>query len=288
MTTFDDALDAAAEHTECGGAGVTIPTVRGLLSTPEADRLGAVTAATRRKAAAILDAVQAEWGIRPATVWGWGPNPEHNNARCLDVMVTVGSGWFGGDRRLATLIGDWVVEYVWARREAWGLRHIIWRQRIISTVTQPGVWRQMADRGSLTLNHYDHPHINFASDAFATHTLPDPAPTPVPTPSPTIPSTTTTGVLMALTDTQQDELYWRVMCGIPAGDARGRYNPDGSNARILDSADGDYLRVTIEAQTAAIRALATERGADPDRVESVVRDAVTAALADLRIVGGGR
>ncbi len=293
----DHELDAAAEVTDCGGHALDagLLGVRGFLSTPEVDRLGPVTAATRRKCEAILDAVQAEWGIRPATVWGWGPNPEHNNARCLDVMVTTQtneSGWLGGSRAMASLIGDFVAELVWDRRVEWGLRHVLWRQRILSAVVSPGIWRPMADRGSITQNHYDHPHINFASDAFATHTLPDPAPAPVPTPAPipapTSPTTTTGGFLMALTDQQQEQLYYRVMCGIPGGDAQGRYNPDGSAARILDSADGDYLRVTIEAQTAAIRALATDRGADPDRVEAVVRDAVTAALADLRIVGGGR
>ena len=115
--------------------------------------------------------------------------------------------------------------------------------------------------------------------------MPDPTPLPIDTPS--TPSTPSTGgPLMALTDKQQDDLYNRVMGSIPAGSAEDRYNPDGSRARILDSGDGDYLRVTIEAQTAAIKALAATQGADPDKVIAAVENGVADALADLRIVKG--
>lgn len=54
------------------------------------------------------------------------------------------------------------------------------------------------------------------------------------------------GFLMALTDKQQEEMYYRVMYGIPAGSAKDRFNPDGSAARVFDSADGDYLRQLLE------------------------------------------
>lgn len=59
-------------------------------------------------------------------------------------------------------------------------------------------------------------------------------------------ATTTGGFLMALTDKQQTDLYNRIMGGIPAGSAEGRFNPDGSPARVFDSGDGDYLRQLIE------------------------------------------
>ncbi len=55
------------------------------------------------------------------------------------------------------------------------------------------------------------------------------------------------GPLMALTDAQQTALYNRIMGGIPAGSAEGRVMPDGvTPARVLDSADGDYLRQLVE------------------------------------------
>ena len=89
-TETDIALDDAAVRSVCAGAD----RVSGLLTKREFDTLGNVTAATKLKADVILDAVEARFGVRPATVWGAGPNPEHNNLRCIDVMITVGGGWF--------------------------------------------------------------------------------------------------------------------------------------------------------------------------------------------------
>jgi hypothetical protein len=54
--------------------------------------------------------------------------------------------------------GDHVRDYCWRNRARHGLRHVIWEQHITSTVVQPGVRRQMADRGDPTANHYDHVH----------------------------------------------------------------------------------------------------------------------------------
>lgn len=155
--------DAAATESVCGGMDRPV----GLLTSRDIDTLGSVTPATKLKAEAIGDAVEAHFGVRPATVWGSGPNPEHNSLRALDVMVTVpGAGWLGGSQARAWEIGDWIAELVWQHREAWGLRHVLWRRRIRSTVVSPGVWRALPDRGSVTQNHEDHPHLLFSSDAF--------------------------------------------------------------------------------------------------------------------------
>ena len=161
-TETDIALDDAAVRSVCAGAD----RVSGLLTKREFDTLGNVTAATKLKADVILDAVEARFGVRPATVWGAGPNPEHNNLRCIDVMITIDGEWLGGSKAKAWEIGDFVADLVWTNRAAWGLRHILWRRRIRSTVVSPGAWRDLADRGSVTQNHEDHPHINFLSDAF--------------------------------------------------------------------------------------------------------------------------
>ena len=161
-TDNDVTIDAGAAASVCGGAD----RISGLLTKRELDTLGSVTNATKLKADVILDAVEARFGVRPATVWGAGPNPEHSNRRCLDVMITIGGGWLGGSKAEAWEIGDFVADLVWANRVAWGLRHILWRRRIRSTVVSPGVWRDLADRGSVTQNHEDHPHIHFLSDAF--------------------------------------------------------------------------------------------------------------------------
>lgn len=119
---------------------------------------GAVTAATRAKGEEVLDALKAARGKTLNHVWGYDPNPkntEHHSKRALDFMVH-------SDRAA----GDWIADYLWKHRVRLGVRHIIWQQRIISTVVQPGVWRKMADRGSTTNNHMDHPHVLFNSGAY--------------------------------------------------------------------------------------------------------------------------
>lgn len=73
---------------------------------------------------------------------------EHGTGRAIDVMVYAPGA-----------VGDAVVDFVIANRERFGLTHVIWKQRIYSTVQRPGVWRKMDDRGSPTENHMDHPHI---------------------------------------------------------------------------------------------------------------------------------
>ena len=83
----------------------------------------------------------------------------------------------------------------------------------------------------------------------------------------------------ALSDAQQTAMFNRIMGGIPGGSAEGRTGPDGNPARILDSGDGDYLRLTIEALTAAVGTLANGQGLNPDLVVNVLREEVRAALA---------
>jgi hypothetical protein len=40
-----------------------------------------------------------------------------------------------------------------------GVEYVIWEQRILTSPT--GAWKAMADRGSATANHMDHPHVNY-------------------------------------------------------------------------------------------------------------------------------
>ena len=97
-------------------------------------------------------------------------------------------------------------------------------------------------------------------------------------------STTQEDFLMALTDSEQRRLLeaaHRIMGGIPAGSAEDRTSPDGRPARVLDSEDGDYLRLLIERQGAAIAALTetvaqlgTGQGVDPEVIRKAVADAI--------------
>lgn len=53
--------------------------------------------------------------------------------------------------------GDRLVNYLTPNAGHFGVKYIIWKQRINSG----SGWKSMADRGSPTANHFDHPHVSF-------------------------------------------------------------------------------------------------------------------------------
>ena len=55
--------------------------------------------------------------------------------------------------------GDAVTRYVIANAARFGVEYVIWRQRIY--IVSSGTWQTMANRGSPTANHMDHPHVAF-------------------------------------------------------------------------------------------------------------------------------
>lgn len=114
-------------------------------------KLGAVSPATRSKAIEIIEAAHAA-GHRVRFVWGKGGGNEHGSGNALDIMV------------YDKAAGDFVRAYVWKHRARLRLRHVIWNQRITSTVVDPGKVRLMEDRGDSTKNHMDHNHIWFLDD----------------------------------------------------------------------------------------------------------------------------
>ena len=127
--------------------------------------LGAVTSTTRAIAGEIADHLTSLGYTLPRygapysgpVMHGYDPNPgnkEHHSKRAIDVMVMAPGP-----------MGDAVADFVWKHRDRYDLQHVIWKQRIRSTKTQPGVWRGMADRGSGTNNHMDHTHIWFGPNA---------------------------------------------------------------------------------------------------------------------------
>jgi hypothetical protein len=83
-------------------------------------------------------------GTRPSAADPGG----HPSGLALDYMV-------GSDAAL----GDAIVEYHLAHWDELGVDYIIWQQRILNS--PDGVWKAMADRGSATANHMDHPHVNY-------------------------------------------------------------------------------------------------------------------------------
>lgn len=90
--------------------------------------------------------------FKPTAIYGTRPGDpgDHGTGLALDVMVP-NSG----------VLGDTVA--TWARLNAPKLQvnYVIWRQHIWAPYRDGEGWRPMADRGSVTANHYDHVHISF-------------------------------------------------------------------------------------------------------------------------------
>ena len=72
---------------------------------------------------------------------------DHGSGRAMDIMV---SGTAGRE----------VAEFLRANYAAFGINYVIHAQEIWSVDRSGEGWRGMADRGSVTANHYDHVHVS--------------------------------------------------------------------------------------------------------------------------------
>ena len=86
-------------------------------------------------------------GFRP------GDSGDHGKGLAIDFMVPVGSHDSNTD--LGDVVAQWLVD----NRIALNINYIIWEQRIY--MASEGSWKDMEDRGSVTENHFDHPHVSF-------------------------------------------------------------------------------------------------------------------------------
>lgn len=69
---------------------------------------------------------------------------EHGSGKALDLMCN-------------TATGNAIAEYLLRNKDALGVQHVIWRQRI----NYGKGWQGMENRGSATANHMDHVHVLF-------------------------------------------------------------------------------------------------------------------------------
>ena len=77
-------------------------------------------------------------------------------ARAIDMMMAIYATWPSSTNvTRGTNIANYAVRNAGSHK----VLYAIWRQRI-NTLDGRG-WRWMADRGSLTQNHYDHVHVSF-------------------------------------------------------------------------------------------------------------------------------
>lgn len=82
-----------------------------------------------------------------------GDSGDHGKGLAIDFMVPVGS--HDNKTDLGDVIAQWVVDNM----EALNVSYVIWEQRIYGSWDKQ--WVDMEDRGSVTENHFDHPHVSF-------------------------------------------------------------------------------------------------------------------------------
>jgi len=95
-----------------------------------------------RSVCALFPAVNSYGG------WRAGGLPFHKNGRALDIMLTP---------RAESALGHRIANYLIKHAKDFNVDHIIFEQQIWT----PGNphWRHMADRGSITANHFNHVHV---------------------------------------------------------------------------------------------------------------------------------
>ena len=93
--------------------------------------------------------IQEKWGLNDIGGYGQRANAsDHPKGLALDAMTYKN-----------TKLGDQIAEWFVNNPDVFGTKYVIWKQRIQNP---PGTgWRKMEDRGSVTANHFDHPHISF-------------------------------------------------------------------------------------------------------------------------------
>ncbi|WP_456934786.1 hypothetical protein [Geodermatophilus sp. SYSU D00079] len=110
---------------------------------------GAVQPRAQAAADAVVAAVPGAAGLTIGGTRASAVDPHgHPSGLALDYMV-------GSDAAL----GDAIVAYHLAHWDELGVEYVIWQQRILTSPA--GAWKPMADRGSATANHMDHPHVNY-------------------------------------------------------------------------------------------------------------------------------
>ncbi|MEW2354731.1 hypothetical protein [Spirillospora sp. NPDC029432] len=105
----------------------------------------------------VLNAVDSKFGPFPAIGCARPGDPQdHGSGRACDFMESTGGQMPSASARAH---GDAVAQYVIDNASRFGIKYVIWRQRIYD-MRGSGGWRQMEDRGSVTQNHYDHVHVS--------------------------------------------------------------------------------------------------------------------------------
>jgi hypothetical protein len=106
----------------------------------------------------VRDQIDRRFGPFPAIgCYRPGNDGEHPLGRACDFMLSSGGAMPTGPR---VQLGYAIAAWAQAHASRLGIMYIIYRQRIWDIRMASSGWVPMADRGSITANHFDHVHIS--------------------------------------------------------------------------------------------------------------------------------
>jgi len=108
--------------------------------------------------AQTLHFLKSRFGANPTTYSSHSEGPTQSAD-----MWTQGAAYGRDNRNVPSM--NQLADYIAANERALGIKYVIWKQRINSGDSRG--WRNMADRGGITANHYDHVHITFSGSSSA-------------------------------------------------------------------------------------------------------------------------
>lgn len=138
----DDDLGNSAPKKETPAAKATKATAPTTYSGPSVLGL-------KPKAMVVYNAVTSNFKVPSVGGYRSSSLSSHQCGLAIDFMVYTNGG-----------LGDSIASYLVANAGRLGITHMIWKQRIWTPYNP--TWRGMADRGSITANHYDHVHVALA------------------------------------------------------------------------------------------------------------------------------
>ncbi|MDS1272180.1 hypothetical protein RIF23_17975 [Lipingzhangella sp. LS1_29] len=107
--------------------------------------------------AAVRDEIIDRFGAPyPVGCYRPGDPGDHGSGRACDFMMSA-NGQMPTPENQA--LGQEISDYLVANADRLGVKYVIWEQQIWDARNSSG-WTAMEDRGGITANHYDHPHVS--------------------------------------------------------------------------------------------------------------------------------
>ncbi len=124
----------------------------GSLGSPSLDKTHAHVKAIVRLIRSEFPAIKTMYSWRASSSY----SSDHPNGLALDIMIPSYSTSSG------KALGDSIARYLQDNHKQLHVHYLIWRQRSWNVERSTNVtnWKQMADRGGATANHYDHVHVS--------------------------------------------------------------------------------------------------------------------------------